>query len=97
MDACPRAQTAPPRWHAVPCGITSVISEKSRNKDLPGVRDSYAIAAVMPRGKPARQLTKLKRKRVAETAVHEFSDSEPFGPLFESVRPRTRFTLPTHG
>jgi hypothetical protein len=74
-----------------------VISEKSRNRDLPGVRDSYAIAAVMPRGKPARQLTKLKRKRVAETAVHECFDSEPFGPLFEPLWPRARFTLITHG
>ena len=74
----------------------SVVPEKSRNKEVLGVRDSYAIAAVMPRGKPTRGLAKLKRKRVA-VAVHARFDGEPFGPLFEPVWPRARFTLTTHG
>ena len=75
----------------------SVVPEKSRNKEVLEVRDSYAIAAVMPRGKPTRGLAKLKRKWVAEIAVRERFDGEPFGPLFEPVWPRARFTLPTHG
>jgi hypothetical protein len=73
-----------------------VISEKSRNKEVLEMRDSYAIVAVMPRGEPTRGLAKLKRKWVADIAVRERFDGEPFGPLLESVRPRTPFTLPTH-
>ena len=59
---------------------TMAIPEEPRIEELLGVPDSYAIAAVMPLGKPTRQLTKLKRKSVADIAARERFDGEPFGP-----------------
>ena len=48
-----------------------VVAEEPRVKDLLGVPDPYAIAAVLPLGKPARQVTKLRRRPVAEFTNHE--------------------------
>jgi len=39
----------------------------------------FAVAAVVPVGKPVKQLTKLKRHSVEEIAVHERFDGIPFG------------------
>jgi nitroreductase len=58
---------------------TTVVAEEPRVKQLLGVPDNYAIAAVLPLGKPVRQLTKLKRKSVAEIATRERFDGQPFG------------------
>jgi nitroreductase len=58
---------------------TAVVAEEPRVKHLLGVPENYAIAAVLPLGKPVRQLTKLKRKSVAEIATHERFDGQPFG------------------
>ena len=41
---------------------TAVVAEEPRAKELLGIPENYAIAAVLPLGKPVRQLTKLKRK-----------------------------------
>jgi nitroreductase len=57
---------------------TMVAPEEPRVKELLGVPDSYAIAAVLPLGKPVRQLSKLKRRDVAEIANRERFDGEPF-------------------
>ena len=57
---------------------TMVVAEEPRVRDLLGVPESYAIAAVLPLGKPRRQLTKLKRDSVAELATRERFDGEPF-------------------
>jgi nitroreductase len=57
---------------------TAAVAEEPRAKELLGVPDTYAIAAVLPLGKPVRQLTKLKRKPVAEIATRERFDGEPF-------------------
>ena len=57
---------------------TMAIPEEPRLKELLGVPESYAVAAVVPLGKPVRQLTKLKRKSVAEVATRERFDGEPF-------------------
>ena len=57
---------------------TMVVPEEPRLKELLGVPDSYAIAAVVPLGKPRRQVTKLKRRPVAEFATRERFDGEPF-------------------
>jgi nitroreductase len=56
---------------------TMVIPEEPRVKKLLGVPDEYAIAAVVPLGKPRRQVTKLKRRPVAEFAKRERFDGEP--------------------
>ncbi len=57
---------------------TMVVAEEPRVKDLLGVPDSYAIAAVLPLGKPARQVTKLRRRPVAEFTTRERFDAAPF-------------------
>lgn len=57
---------------------TMVAAEEPRVKALLGVPDQYAIAAVLPLGKPVRQLTKLKRRPVAEFVTSERFDGTPF-------------------
>src|SRR5271168_4579827 len=57
---------------------TMVVAEEPRVKDLLGVPDLYAIAAVLPLGKPARQVTKLRRRPVAEFTTRERFDGAPF-------------------
>jgi nitroreductase len=58
---------------------TNVVAEEPRVKELLGIPDTYAIAAVLPLGKPVRQLTKLTRRPVAEIATRERFDGQPFG------------------
>lgn len=58
---------------------TAVVAEEPRAKELLGIPENYAIAAVVPLGKPVRQLTKLKRKPVAEIATKERFDGQPLG------------------
>ncbi len=57
---------------------TAAVAEEPRVKELLGIPDDYAIAALLPLGKPVRQLTKLKRKSVTEIASRERFDGEPF-------------------
>jgi nitroreductase len=57
---------------------TMVAPEEPRVRDLLGIPQTFAIAAVLPLGKPRRQLTKLKRRSVAEIATRERFDGEPF-------------------
>jgi nitroreductase len=57
---------------------TMVVAEEPRVKGLLGVPDSYAIAAVLPLGKPVRQATKLRRRPVDEFATRERFDAVPF-------------------
>jgi nitroreductase len=58
---------------------TMAVPEEPRVRELLGIPDSYALAAVLPIGKPPKQLTKLKRASVAELATRERFDGEPFG------------------
>jgi nitroreductase len=57
---------------------TMAVAEEPRVKELLGIPDDYAIAAVLPIGKPAKQISKLTRKPVAELANRERFDGEPF-------------------
>lgn len=57
---------------------TMVVAEEPRVKELLGVPDPYVIAAVVPLGKPARQVTKLRRRPVPEFATCERFDGAPF-------------------
>jgi len=52
---------------------------RARVRELLGVPESYAVAAVLPLGKPRKQLTKLRRASVAELATRERFDGAPFG------------------
>ncbi len=58
---------------------TMVVAEEPRVRDLLGVPESYAVAALLPIGKPRKQVTKLRRDSVAELATRERFDGEPFG------------------
>jgi nitroreductase len=58
---------------------TMAVAEEPRIRELLGVPESYAVAAVLPLGKPRKQLTKLRRASVAELATRERFDGPPFG------------------
>ncbi|OBI57080.1 nitroreductase family protein [Mycobacterium sp. E787] len=57
---------------------TMAVAEEPRVKELLGVPEPYAIAAVVPLGKPVRQVTKLRRRPVGELATRERFDGAPF-------------------
>jgi nitroreductase len=59
---------------------TMAVAEEPRVKELLGVPDPYAIAAVVPLGRPARQVTKLRRRPVSEFTTRERFGGAPFGP-----------------
>jgi nitroreductase len=58
---------------------TMAVAEEPRVKRLLGVPDPYAIAAIVPLGKPVRRVTKLRRRPVAEFVTRERFDGAPFG------------------
>ncbi|GLE50899.1 nitroreductase family protein [Mycobacterium montefiorense] len=57
---------------------TMVVAEEKRAKDLLGIPDSYAIAALVPLGRPVRQVTKLRRRPISEFVTSERFDGMPF-------------------
>lgn len=57
---------------------TMAVAEEPRVKELLGVPDTFAIAAILPLGKPVREVTKLRRRPVAEFATRERFDGPPF-------------------
>ncbi|MHC9294252.1 nitroreductase family protein [Mycobacterium sp. LTG2003] len=57
---------------------TMMIAEEPKVKALLGIPDDFAVAAVLPLGKPVRQLTKLTRKPVSEIATRERFDGPAF-------------------
>ena len=58
--------------------ITTLTSaEEPRVQELLGVPQHYAVAAVVPLGRPVRQLTRLRRRPVAEIATIERFDGKP--------------------
>jgi nitroreductase len=57
---------------------TMAVPEEPRVKELLGVPDEYAIAALVPLGKPVHQVSKLTRKPVAEFVTRERFDGAAF-------------------
>ena len=57
---------------------TMVVPEEAAVKELLGVPDEFAVAAVVPLGKPVTQLRKLKRKAVSEFVTRERFDGPAF-------------------
>jgi nitroreductase len=57
---------------------TMPIKEEPRLQALLGIPDHVAIAAVIPMGRPVKQLTRLRRRPVAEFATQERWDGEIF-------------------
>lgn len=50
---------------------TVAIAEEPKLKELLGIPAPVAVAAIVPLGRPVKQLTKLKRKPVSEFVVRE--------------------------
>jgi nitroreductase len=57
---------------------TLAVAEEPAIKRLLGIPDPVAVCAVMPLGRPARALTRLRRKVVSEFATRERWDGAPF-------------------
>lgn len=57
---------------------TLAAAHEPRVKTLLNIPDNYALAAVVPIGKPVKQLTHLKRKAVSDIAASERFDGKPF-------------------
>ena len=57
---------------------TIPIAEESKLKELLGIPDYGAVCAVIPLGKPVKQLTKLKRRAVPEFVTRERWDGDAF-------------------
>ena len=58
---------------------TLAVAREPDVQALLNIPQHFAVAAVVPIGKPVKQLTKLKRRSVEEIAVHEHFDGIPFG------------------
>jgi nitroreductase len=58
---------------------TLPIAQEPKIQALLGLPSHVAVAAVMPMGKPVRQLSKLKRRAVGEFATRERWGGAPFG------------------
>lgn len=58
---------------------TMAVAEEPRVKELLGIPDDHAVAAVLPLGKPQHQVRKLTRRPVSEFATREAFDGPPLG------------------
>ena len=58
---------------------TMAVAEEPRVRALLHLPDQYAIATVMPLGKPVHQVSKLTRRPVAEFVTRERFDGQPLG------------------
>ncbi len=57
---------------------TMAVAQEPAVRELLGIPDHHAVAAVVPLGKPVRQLTRLRRNEVAEFVTRERFDGPPF-------------------
>ena len=57
---------------------TLAVAQEPDLQALLGIPANFAVAAVVPLGKPVKQLTKLRRMPVEEIATHERFDGAPF-------------------
>jgi nitroreductase len=59
---------------------TMAIAEEPALKELLGIPDPFAVAAVVPLGRPVRQLTRLTRADVEQLTHLEHWDGGPLRP-----------------
>lgn len=57
---------------------TMAIAEEPQVRMLVGIPEMHAVAAIVPLGKPTRQLTKLRRQPVEQFVTCESFDGTPF-------------------
>ena len=58
---------------------TFLVAEEAKAKALFGIPGHHALAAMLPIGKPVKQLTKLRRNPVTAFATVDAYDGSPFG------------------
>ncbi|HEY3065710.1 MAG TPA: nitroreductase family protein [Methylomirabilota bacterium] len=58
---------------------TLAVAQEAKVQELLGIPSHVAVCAVMPLGRPSRELTRLRRKTVPEFAVRERWGGDPFG------------------
>jgi nitroreductase len=58
---------------------TMAVAQEPAVRKLLGIPEQYAVAGVVPLGKPVRQPTKLRRQPVEEFVTRERFDGQPFG------------------
>lgn len=56
---------------------TMVVAQEPKVRELLGIPDNYAVACMLPLGKPVKQVTKLTRRPVSEFATRERFDGPP--------------------
>jgi nitroreductase len=59
---------------------TMAIAEEAQIRDLLGIPDTHAVAALLPLGKPVKQLSKLRRAPVEEFTARDRFDGPPLRP-----------------
>jgi nitroreductase len=59
---------------------TMAVPEEGQIRDLLGIPDTHAVAALVPLGKPRKQLSKLRRRPVEEFTTRDRFDGPPFQP-----------------
>jgi nitroreductase len=57
---------------------TMAVAQEPQVKELLGIPEQYAVACVVPLGRPAKQPTKLRRQPVEEFVTRERFDGEAF-------------------
>jgi nitroreductase len=57
---------------------TMAVPEEAQIRDLLGIPDTHAVAALLPLGKPTRQLARLRRRPVEEFTTRDRFDGPPF-------------------
>lgn len=58
--------------------MTMVVAEEPQVRELLGIPERYAVACMLPLGKPVRQVTKLSRRPVSEFVTRERFDGPAF-------------------
>jgi nitroreductase len=56
---------------------TMAVPEEEQIRDLLGIPDTHAVAALVPLGKPSKQLSKLRRRPVEEFTTRDRFDGAP--------------------
>ena len=57
---------------------TLAVAREPELQALLGIPEDFAVAAIVPLGRPVKQLTKLRRRRVEEIATRERFGGDPF-------------------
>jgi nitroreductase len=57
---------------------TMAVAEEVQIRDLLGIPATHAVAALLPLGKPTRQVSKLRRRPVEEFTTRDRFDGVPF-------------------